>query len=47
MPVDHLLPSLFSREEMLKELGLSSIEDLFSDIPEKVRKEFNIGNGKS
>ena len=47
MPIDHLLPSLFSREDMLKELGLSSIEDLFSDIPENARKTFDIGEGRT
>ena len=32
------LPNLGREHEMLKEMGLSSIDDLFSDIPESVRR---------
>ncbi len=32
------LPNLGREHEMLKEMGLSSIDDLFSDIPEEVRR---------
>ncbi|MDG1533391.1 MAG: aminomethyl-transferring glycine dehydrogenase subunit GcvPA [Candidatus Thalassarchaeaceae archaeon] len=32
------LPNLGRENEMLKEMGLSSIDDLFSDIPEEVRR---------
>ncbi len=39
MPIRHLLPNLNSEEEMLKEIGVKEISDLFSDIPEKAREE--------
>jgi len=45
MPIDHLLPTIFSKDEMLKELGKESVEELFSDIPEEARKSFDIGEG--
>ncbi|HEC96399.1 MAG TPA: aminomethyl-transferring glycine dehydrogenase subunit GcvPA [Euryarchaeota archaeon] len=45
MPIDHLLPTFFTREEMLKEIGKESVEELFSDIPEKARRSLDIGDG--
>ena len=37
------------REEMLKSMGLNSIEELFGDIPEelKLKRELDLGNGMS
>ncbi|HDZ35326.1 MAG TPA: glycine dehydrogenase, partial [Thermococcus sp.] len=43
----HYLPNLAHRDEMLKEIGFSSIEDLFSDVPKGMVKEFNLPDGKS
>ncbi|WP_258084777.1 aminomethyl-transferring glycine dehydrogenase subunit GcvPA [Thermococcus thermotolerans] len=43
----HYIPNSASREEMLKEIGLSSIESLFSDVPQGMVKEFNLPEGKS
>ncbi|MCD6371999.1 MAG: aminomethyl-transferring glycine dehydrogenase subunit GcvPA [Thermococcus sp.] len=43
----HYLPNLAHRDEMLKEIGFSSIEDLFSDVPKGMVKEFNLPEGKS
>ena len=38
----------FEQEEMLKEIGLNSIDDLFKMVPEEVNlKELNIPEGKS
>ncbi len=44
---EHYLPNLAESEEMLREIGFSSIEDLFSDVPEGMVKEFNLPEGKS
>ena len=33
------LPNLGREQEMLEIMGLRSIEDLFSDIPEEIRSE--------
>ncbi|ASJ11998.1 aminomethyl-transferring glycine dehydrogenase subunit GcvPA [Thermococcus thioreducens] len=43
----HYIPNSANREEMLKEIGLSSIESLFSDVPRGMVKEFNLPDGKS
>jgi len=43
----HYLPNLPYKEEMLKDIGLSSVEDLFSDVPEGILKEFNLPEGRS
>jgi len=43
----HYLPNLPYREEMLREIGFSSVEDLFSDVPEGMVREFNLPKGKS
>jgi len=43
----HYLPNLAHRDEMLREIGFSSIEELFSDVPEGMVKEFNLPEGKS
>ena len=32
------LPNLGREREMLKEIGLETMDDLFSDIPEEVRR---------
>ena len=43
------LPNLGKEEEMLKEIGISRIDDLFIDIPEKIRlrRELNVGLGRA
>ncbi|WP_456367320.1 aminomethyl-transferring glycine dehydrogenase subunit GcvPA [Thermococcus sp.] len=43
----HYLPNLAQKEEMLKEIGFSSIDELFSDVPRGMVKEFNLPEGKS
>ncbi len=43
----HYLPNLPQMEEMLREIGFSSIDDLFSDVPEGMVKEFDLPEGKS
>ncbi|NJE03467.1 aminomethyl-transferring glycine dehydrogenase subunit GcvPA [Thermococcus sp. MV11] len=43
----HYLPNLAHRDEMLKEIGFNSIDELFSDVPEGMLKEFNLPEGKS
>ncbi|ASJ10093.1 glycine dehydrogenase [Thermococcus sp. P6] len=43
----HYIPNSAGKEEMLKEMGLRSIEDLFSDVPGGMVKEFNLPTGKS
>ncbi|WP_297501820.1 aminomethyl-transferring glycine dehydrogenase subunit GcvPA [Thermococcus sp.] len=43
----HYLPNLPQKEEMLREIGFSSIDDLFSDVPEGMIKEFNLPEGRS
>lgn len=43
----HYIPNSAHKEEMLKEIGFSSIEELFADVPEGFIKEFNIPEGKS
>lgn len=42
------LPNLSSIEDMLKEIGVNNIDDLFKDIPKEVRlnRLLNIGKGK-
>ncbi len=43
------LPNLEKEEEMLKEIGVNRIDDLFNDIPEKIRlkRELNVGFGRA
>ncbi|USS40651.1 aminomethyl-transferring glycine dehydrogenase subunit GcvPA [Thermococcus aggregans] len=43
----HYIPNSAHKEEMLREIGFKSIEDLFSDIPKGVVQEFNLPEGKS
>lgn len=43
----HYLPNLAQREEMLKEIGFSSVDELFADVPKGMVKEFNLPKGKS
>ena len=44
----HYIPNDSLEEDILKRMGLSSIDDLFSDIPESLRlKELNIPDGLS
>ncbi|WP_048149054.1 aminomethyl-transferring glycine dehydrogenase subunit GcvPA [Palaeococcus ferrophilus] len=43
----HYIPNLPHKEEMLKEIGFERIEDLFSDVPKGMVKEFNLPEGKS
>jgi glycine dehydrogenase subunit 1 len=42
------IPNSDVKDSMLKEIGLNDIEDLFSDIPKKIRiKDLNIHEGLS
>ena len=43
----HYLPNLAQRDEMLREIGFNSIDELFSDVPKGMVKEFNLPEGKS
>ncbi|AAL82123.1 glycine dehydrogenase [Pyrococcus furiosus DSM 3638] len=43
----HYIPNSAHKEEMLKEIGFSSIEELFADVPEGFIREFNVPEGKS
>ncbi|NJE42573.1 aminomethyl-transferring glycine dehydrogenase subunit GcvPA [Thermococcus sp. GR6] len=43
----HYLPNSAHKDEMLKEIGFTSIEDLFSDVPKGMVKEFNLPEGRS
>ncbi|RLF78022.1 aminomethyl-transferring glycine dehydrogenase subunit GcvPA [Thermococci archaeon] len=43
----HYMPNSAHKEEMLREIGFESIEDLFSDVPKNVSYEFNLPEGKS
>ncbi|MDI3474273.1 MAG: glycine dehydrogenase subunit 1, partial [Thermococcaceae archaeon] len=43
----HYIPNSAHKGEMLKEIGFSSVEDLFSDVPRGMVKEFNLPEGKS
>ncbi|WP_297550222.1 aminomethyl-transferring glycine dehydrogenase subunit GcvPA [Thermococcus sp.] len=43
----HYLPNLAQRDEMLREIGFGSIDELFSDVPEGMVKEFDLPEGKS
>jgi glycine dehydrogenase subunit 1 len=37
------IPNITQKEQMLKEIGYSSIDDLFTDIPEEIRlKRLNL-----
>ncbi|TRM97207.1 glycine dehydrogenase, partial [Sulfolobus sp. E1] len=42
------LPNLSSVEDMLKEIGINNIDELFRDIPEelKLKRLLNVGKGK-
>ena len=43
----HYLPNAAHKDEMLREAGFSSIEELFSDVPKGMVKEFSLPEGKS
>ena len=43
----HYLPNLPQKEEMLRVIGFESIEDLFSDVPGGMVKEFNLPEARS
>ncbi len=43
----HYLPNVPHKGEMLKEMGFTSIDDLFSDVPKGMVKEFNLPDAKS
>ncbi|WP_297479464.1 aminomethyl-transferring glycine dehydrogenase subunit GcvPA [Thermococcus sp.] len=43
----HYLPNLAQRDEMLREIGFGSIDELFSDVPEGMVREFGLPEGKS
>ncbi len=43
----HYLPNLPQKGEMLREIGFESIDELFSDVPEGMVKEFDLPEGKS
>jgi len=43
----HYLPNLARRDEMLREIGFNSIDELFSDVPAGMVKEFELPEGKS
>ncbi len=43
----HYLPNLAHRDEMLREIGYQSLEELFSDVPTGMVKEFDLPEGKS
>ncbi|WP_456423310.1 aminomethyl-transferring glycine dehydrogenase subunit GcvPA [Thermococcus sp.] len=43
----HYLPNLAQRDEMLREIGFNSIDELFSDVPAGMVKEFELPEGKS
>jgi glycine dehydrogenase subunit 1 len=41
------IPSEYEKEEMLKAIGLESIEELFADVPESMRSKLSIDSPKS
>ena len=42
------IPNIILKEQMLKEIGVKNIDELFSDIPEKIRiKKLNLPDGKT
>jgi len=43
----NLIPNLANEGELLETLGIKSVEDLFSDVPKKFRKDLNIEPPKS
>jgi len=43
----NLLPNEGEKEEMLREMGLESIDDLFADVPESLRSSLNMGKPMS
>ncbi len=43
----HYIPNSAHKGEMLEEIGFSSTEELFSDVPRGVLKEFSLPEGKS
>ncbi len=44
---NHYIPNSVHKEEMLREIGFSSAEELFSDVPKEVLRGFNLPSGKS
>ncbi len=43
----HYLPNAAHKEELAREIGFTSVEELFSDVPKGMVKEFNLPEGKS
>ncbi len=44
---NHYIPNLAHKEEMLREIGFASSEELFSDVPQNVLRELSLPEGKS
>jgi glycine dehydrogenase subunit 1 len=42
----HYLPNVPHKEEMLREIGFETIDDLFSDVPPGMAREFNLPEAK-
>ena len=45
--MSNFIPNLSYADEMLEEIGLTSLEDLFADVPENLRGELRIDGPKS
>ncbi len=42
----HYLPNVPHKEEMLREIGFTTIDDIFSDVPPSMAREFNLPEAK-